>query len=250
MNIKQIFTFCALISLFVLSVVGCDSEETATNTPKVAYAKAGSTYDFGAYDKDTNYAKIPGSDTTWRDSVVSDPATIEGKANAITVMRGNGDTLTMAYETNGDVSINFPNGLNFQGLSLPDIGKGWWTIPYGSGKTNDTLFSQSTSLQVNFGGTPITLPVKVNIVANSLGSTTYTLNGKGYTTKQATITIYATASFGILTDKVTLEQEIHFAPEIGYFTTFDQTVLDFSNFIDMGNDGGSLQLLTAFSLKQ
>ena len=246
MNIKQLLAFCAFLSFAVLSVVGCDSEEDKPTPTTAAYAKAGSTYDFGAYDKDSNGAKLPGSDTTWRDSVVSDPDTIDLKANAITIMRGNGDTLTMAYEANGDVSINFPNGLNFQGLSLPDVGKGWWTIPFGSGKTNDTLFSQTTSIQVG----AITLPVKVNIVANSLGSGTYTLNGKGYANKQATVTIYAVANFGPITDKMTLKQEIHFAPEIGYFTTFDQTVTDRSKYIPMGNDGGSLQLLTSFSLKQ
>jgi hypothetical protein len=247
---KQCFSICAIISFTILGIIGCESEDPASNnTNAKVYANAGSTFDFVAYDKDTNYQKIDGSDTTWRDTVTTGPDSVDGKSKVITALRGNGDTLIMAYETNGDISINFPNGLTFAGISLPDVGKGWWTVPFGSGKTNDTLFSQMTSFEVVFGGTPITLPVKINIVANSLAPSTYTLNGKSYDVKRATVTIYASANFGIITDRMTVQQEIHFAPELGYFTTIDRTVLEFSNFIDMGNDGGRLEALIAFSLK-
>jgi hypothetical protein len=231
---KKIFFYFFILGS-VVNFVGCpNSGSNPTNSNPVTLGstvqpKVGSTFTFTTVSLDSNGNAISGSATTTVDSVVETGITYSGKTNVMHVASGVPGVYSTdnyySYESNGDISVNFPNA-----APLPP----WLSLPFhSSGATVqilvDSMIGQSRLVE---GDSVVTL-----------GTFNTTVNGMVLPTVKLKMTVFLqTTAGGITSSSSLLTTYYSIAPSIGYFTE----LLLPSNHIS-GN--GSDQTLISFRLK-
>jgi hypothetical protein len=247
---------CLSANLFV----GCSEDPVTDNTPKRAIPKKGSTYNYVRSERAATdpYAPVAGTDSTHMVTSQDNYISFSGKDTVITFLDVNtmnpsagADTMRIAYEGNGDISIYRGNGL--EGLPvLPVSIPVWWQLPFKS-KSAITIFDQILDITFDLGGVQVTVKKVTGTSIGSVTSSNLEINGKSYACDRAdvTFTVTGTATVGI-SIPVTLVFKTTYLlnEEIGYFAMFDtqnevpslaQTFLPPYNYI---------QVLTSFDVKK
>ncbi len=160
---KVFFVFVACLSANLF--IGCSEDPVTDNTPKRCIPKAGSTYTYVRTERANSspFATVSGTDTIHTVNSLANFATFAGKDTVISFVDVNTmntsaspDTMTIAYESNGDISIYRGNG--FEGLpaGLPITVPTWWTLPFKS-KTDITIINQAINLTFDLPGVNVTV---------------------------------------------------------------------------------------------
>jgi hypothetical protein len=234
--------------------IGCSEDPVTDNTPKRVIPKAGSAYTYVRTERGNTipFATVSGTDTIHIVTSVANFGPFAGKDTTISFVDINTmnssatpDTMTIAYENNGDISIYRGNGLEGlpPGLSIPI--PVWWTLPFKS-KADIEIINEAIGIAFDIYAID-----SVKGVAKGYSTTVnYTLNGKTYACDQADVTFTAYARItSPFTIPITLvfKTTYLFNEEIGYFVMFDtqNDVGLASSFIDPDNN---IQVLTSFSI--
>lgn len=251
----SVFVMCICASAFI----GCSEDTMMDMVPKRILPKAGSTYTYVRTEKAnaSPFATVSGSDTVHIVTSLANYTSFAGKDSVISFSDVNTmntaaapDTMTIAYESNGDVSIYRGNG--FEGLpdGLPISVPIWWTLPFKS-KTTVTIMEQVVGLTFDLGVVSVTID-SVNGVSKGAATTSnYTVGDKVYECDQADVTFTV---FGKVNTPFVVPVTLVFNTkyllneEIGYFILFDtQNDLGLaSNLFDPDNN---IQVLTSFIVK-
>jgi len=221
--------YLVLLSLLVLafSVTGCPNSGTNTNPPptlgSTQQPKTGSTYTYTSITIDAN-GNPTGSPHTLVDSVVQTGMSYSGKSNVTQVyetdVQGSYTVIYYNYESNGDISINFPNA-----APLPP----WLTLSvHSSGVTVQTLSDTTV------GGVRI---VEGDSIINT-GTFTYNINGTALAASKLKMVVFVQTTAGKTSSISQPPFYFAFAPLIGYFT---ELIITGSN--------GTDQKLVSYKLK-
>jgi hypothetical protein len=197
-------------------VAGCDSEDPGK--PRY-YAGQGTSFTYTRTDKNADGTTITGSDTTITAVVIEGVHHYEGKDTVITVVEGNFDTVRMAYEPNGDVSVY--GGLNFGGFPNPfaDTLPKWWKLPVAS-KGEVPIVSMDLNFSIDFPPIVITLK-KIVGVADYKTTEDIIVNGDRLTSSKVEVAFTLTASLSGLPSTLNFTRTYWFCDKIGYFTQVD-----------------------------
>jgi hypothetical protein len=248
MKIKQILTFCAILSVAGMSFIGCDSETTTTppdNTPKV-YAGTNSTYTYKKNYKDAS-GNVSGTDTAKTATVTEGPHSYGGKDTTITVIENGTDTTIMSYEANGNVSIYRGNGIPGAPVQVPV--PTWWTLSAGT-KDSLMIMDQTTDISFTING----INVKVNRVKGDAvwrSTENITVGAETLSCQKVDVVfnIYATI-MGILPATLKFNTSYYYSAKLGYFAKYDTQNTYPQQALDAGIDpGNSVQVLTSYSIK-
>jgi hypothetical protein len=154
-----------LIAAFALAFIaasfmsGCSSSSsTAPAAFSYTNPKPGTAYRYHVTTSDSTGGsaaiKTSGDSTS---IVVGSSLAYQGKTDVIAVLNDSGqassDTTFYRFESNGDVSVYVPSfgisvGTNHFVIFSP---KPWLTLPFGSQKTKDTLFTADTAIDFGLG---------------------------------------------------------------------------------------------------
>lgn len=246
---------CLSANLFI----GC-SEDPVDNTPKRVIPKAGSSYNYVRTERGstTPYATVSGTDTVHTVTSIANFTTFAGEDSTISFVDVNTmnasaphDTMTIAYQGNGDISIYRGNGLEGLPSGLPITVPIWWTLPFKS-KTDVMIMDQVIGLTFNVG-VEVTIDKVTGAAKSTATSVNYTLNGKTYVCDQAdvTFTVVGSVNAGFpLPLTLVFKTTYLFNEEIGYFVSFDtqnEVPSLASSLIDPDNN---IQVLTSFTVNK
>jgi hypothetical protein len=235
--------FLALLVL-ALFVAGCDSTGNGPAEVKKVYAGKDSRFTYNRQDKSDTGVPISGSDSTIIAVVVEGPHPFEGKDSVITVVENGTDTMHMAYEPSGDVSIY--SGLDLPGfaLLLGDTLPKWTTLPV---VTKGELPITSLDLDFTIDIAPLSVTIK-KIVAIADYKTTELIAVNGENLSSSKVEVLVTVNFELSGFPSTLNFRTGYwyASKIGYFSKFDITNDPLPIPGAMQN---SVKTLTSFSLK-
>lgn len=211
MNRYVIFLASALaLSLFT----SCDSSSNSTTPPPTyggnTFPKTGSTYNYDFYQTDSNGNNIENTYQQQTASVVADNQTYKGKSKVFQVA-DNGANNYYTYEQNGDVDIYLDQSAfgavaTFLGESFFSQ---WYLLPTASKLKGLILYDTTQTIDSQFGP----LEVRIQAIVGYIGEETLTVAGELLTAQKCKLTI--TGSIPIA-GTAKLEQEISFAPKIGY----------------------------------
>lgn len=247
---------CLSANLFI----GCSEDPVVDNTPKRCIPLAGSKYTYVRTERasTTPYATVSGTDTIHTVTSLANFASFSGKDTVISFADVNtmntsatADTMTITYESNGDISIYRGNGFEALPPGLPIPIPTWWTLPFKS-KTDVTIIDQVIGLTFNVG-IEVTIDKITGTAKSPATSVNYTLNGQKYECDQAdvTFTVVGTVNAGFpLPLSLVFKTSYLFSEELGYFVSFDtqnEVPSLASTLIDPDNN---LQVLTSFDVKK
>jgi hypothetical protein len=251
---KVVFACAAFVA--AIQFIGCSDDPTTTdNSPKRTIPKAGSSYTYVRTEKTPANVVISGSDSIHVVTSIGNFAPFQGKDSVISFVDVNTqnttatpDTMTIAYEGNGDISIYRGNG--FEGLppgvSL-DIIK-WWRLPFKS-KADVLIIDTTVNLSFTIGAISVSI-TKVNGVATGSATTeNVSINGTVYICDRADVTFTIIGSASGFPATLVFHTKYLFNEELGYFMFFDtdNNLGLAANFIDPDNN---LQVLTSFNVKK
>jgi hypothetical protein len=234
-------TVCLLIAVLGLFFVGCDSEDPAT--PK-CYAGKGSTFTYTRTDKKADGTIITGTDSTIVAEVIESVHPYENKDSVITVVEGSIDTVRMAYEPNGDVSVY--GGLNFGGFPNPfsDSIPKWWKLPTTS-KGEIPIASIDIDFSIDFP--PITITLKKIVgIADYKTTEDITVGSEKLSSSKVDVTFVLSANISGLPTTFNFIRTYWYCDKIGYFTKVDVHNDDLIAF-QLPN---YVQVLTSYNLKK
>jgi hypothetical protein len=235
---------CLSANLFI----GC-SEDPVDNTPKRAIPKKGSTYNYVRSERAATdpYAPVTGTDSTHMVTSQDNYASFDGKDTVIAFVDVNtmnpsagGDTMKIAYESNGDISI-----YRGTGIEIPV----WWKLPFKS-KTAVTIFDQTLDISFDLGGVQVTVNKVIGTSIGSITSSNLEINGKSYACDQADVTFTVSGTAFSFPVSLVFKTKYLLNEEIGYFAMFDtQNVIPpvAQSFLPPGN---YIQVLTSFDVKK
>ena len=231
-----------IISLFFLPVLlleityfqGCPNNGTTIiSIPKIQLGstqqpKVGSTFTFDSDSLDSNGIPTIGYASTPIDSVIQTGMSYSGKSNVMQVyetgFQGNSKDIYYNYESNGDISVNFPNA---EPLPL------WLNLPiHSTGATVQTLVdSMNGNVHIVEGDSVV-----------NVGIFNTTVNGKVLPTVEFKMTLFIQSTVaGVTSSSSVLTTFYSIAPSIGYFTELLMPTNHSGN--------GSDQILISFKLK-
>lgn len=204
--VSRNFLFAAF-ALASMTVVGCgdDPVNPGDNTTSVV-PKSGSIYNYTSY-KTVNGARVNGSDSTYRSSVVANARTFEGKSNVVTFFDGS-DSTYLAYESNGDVSLYATN----------DEGEGMWMkYPFAS-KTTFSLPEEVSYIEIGGGIDTVT----TKITAKHVGTQEVTVGSEKLATQKVEFELNIAHNWEGESGGSSFKTTFYYAPKIGMFARADE----------------------------
>ncbi|HVZ40302.1 MAG TPA: hypothetical protein VHI13_13565 [Candidatus Kapabacteria bacterium] len=181
-------------------------------------------------------------------------ATVQGKAGVIQYTEGV-DTLSMHFESNGDVSnlipaIEFPGGQAPPAPGLPSFSFAarWAVLPYGS-KTPQTVPPIDTTVSLTMQGFPLTIPVKGSGTSTYVGTEDITVGAEKISTQKAFVTYSVGFTIPLIGEgKITINDTLWFSPKLGMFVKDDGlTTGQFPQGLGRsGIMGGNYSILTSY----
>lgn len=215
---SKIFRYVSILS-FALLISGCAAETEpdfdggpVTNTkPPV-----GSTYTFHQVVAENN-GTLKSQDTVVYAVGIS-PVDIKGKSNIYVFANSVDpkDTRSIAYETNGNVSVLVP----LVTQSVQDVQ--WMTIPLtGSGGSKNLLLSEIET--TNSG---ITTNAKLLASASLVGTENISVNGKTYSAKKVKVTNTVTVTTAGIPVSTNDDDFFWWIPDLGFYGKSEEGGLD------------------------
>jgi len=251
-SIKQYFLLASLAVSTIVMISGCSSSTSTPtpNTPSNVYPAKGSSYTY-AFNQTDSSGNMIGSSSTVNASVTDSGQTFFLQGNSYTISSP-GDTNHFAYSGSNDALLYIENS-GASGL-LASVGdtilRRWINLST----------SSHTASQVILDSMPITVLVssfqiaaKVHLVASYFGSDSVHIgSGESLFVQHCRIVATATSDPSIfIPTPVTLTnmRDIYFAPKIGTFAK-ETTFTTIPSALGMpGNKGGTVQVLTSYTLK-
>lgn len=247
-------------------ITGCATEPNPPE-PLIHTPGSGSAYRFTNYAKDTTGTNIQSSETHSTRTIIATNATILGQGGVVQFREQNdtstgttADTVSMHYEGNGDVklfqpAVSFPNA-DFPappGIPLPNltIPARWVTFGFGS-KTQMTVPSYDTTVNLTLSGFPISLNVKATGTTSYIGTEDVMVGAEKIATQKGLLTVNVQFAAALLFNgSITTTDTVWFAPKLGMFVKDDaisRSVLP-AQFGPSGIMGGSYSVLTSYTMK-
>lgn len=259
---KTLAKFLFVCTVFAASnmFIGCSEDSTGTdNTPKRVIPKAGSTYTYTRTEKTPTGTTIAGTDTTHVVTSQSDFASFSGKDSVISFVDVNmmnssatPDTTTIAYESNGDISIYRGAGIDELPIALPITIPTWWQLPFKS-KGTITIMNETPNLSFTIGIFTIVLESISGVATGYANSENVSVAGQVFPCDKADVTFTITAKAnGILPLSIVMKTTYLFNESLGYFVSFD-TQNTFPDIVisQLGIDpGNNIQVLTGYNVKK
>lgn len=205
--------FCILLFFGCAATAEPDFDGGAVTNTKPAI---GSTYTF--HQSVTEHDGAAKSQDTVKYVVGISPVDIKGKSGAYVFANSQSpkDTRTIAYETNGNISILVP----LVTQSVQDVQ--WMTIPLtGSGGSKDLLLSEA---DVEIKG----VPTHVKLVANTalVSTENITVGSKTYTAKKVKVTNTITTTAGIVPISTNDDDFYWWIPDLGFYGKSEEGGID------------------------
>ncbi len=251
---KKILLSVLTVVIVSTGIISC-SEDPVTTTPPKVYCGDQSTFTYTVTLKDANGNIKPGTDTTYEAKVIGSHFSYQGKDTVIMVVERNTqdasaqpDTMHMAYEASGDVSLYRGQGLALPGgvaLPIPV----WWTLPMKS-KTTIPILSLDTNIVLNFGIATVTIN-RITINAESAASQTVTVGSTQLNCDVSNVVVTVNFLLFGAPNVITLKTSYFFSDKIGFFAKYD-VVNTFPPLIitALGIDPGNyVEVLTSYNLK-
>lgn len=232
-----------LFAIFSVISSGCGNSGSTDNTTTGGgsnyggnyFPKVGTTYTYQGYQTDSMGMKVPGSDTAWTATVISDNANFMGKSKVFQV-DDNGTKNYYTYEDNGDVDLYLDqSSLGLFSFFIGNYLNQWFTFPTASHIKGLIVFDSTISLP-GFGDIEI------------IGRIDYLGEEELVVGIERHIATKCALKVSSLLFKY--EQTFRFVPEIGYFAkmTTSTSLLSLPG-LGGGFTSGSDQTLIAYSLK-
>ncbi|MBS1913936.1 MAG: hypothetical protein JST22_18250 [Bacteroidetes bacterium] len=247
-------TAAAIAAAASLIAAGCSKPIAGPSEPLIHTPKAGSTFLFHTYAKDTLGKEDPATDTVSARIVTSTNATVAGKTGVIQYKEA-ADTLSMHFEDNGDVSNLIP-AITFPGNQAPPTPQTpsfsfparWAVLPYGS-KTPQTVPPIDTTVSFPVQGVPLAIPVKGSGTSTYVGTEDLTVGSEKIGTQKAFVTYNVGFTIPFVGDgKITISDTLWFSPKLGMFVKDDGlTTAQYPQGLGRsGIQGGSFSILTSY----
>lgn len=256
MRTNKLAVFSLLVVLCIgVTFVGCSEtpSDPPDTTPKKTIPKSGSTYSYTRTEKEPDGTNTANTDSTHIVTSQSDVAAFAGKDSVVTfidknTMRAsdNGDTMTIAYETNGDISIYRGNGIPGVPIPIPIEIPTWWTLPLKS-KTAVTIIDLDTNIAINLGILTVNV-TKVTGIASYIGAEPFLINGVDQKPERSDVIFSVKTSQGI---DLTLRTSYWFSEKAGYFTQTETVNTYPSALITLAGlkPDNNVQILTGYTVK-
>lgn len=243
MKIQQLLSVLALACCLIIA--GCDSDGGGPISQPRVYAGKDSRFTYTKTDKTAEGTPIFGTDTTIVAVVAEGVHSFQGKDSVITVIENGQDTMHMAYEPNGDVSLY--GGFDLGGFPNPfgDTIPKWWTLPV---VTKGELPIMSLDLDFTIDMPPISVTIK-KLTAIADYKTTEQIDLGSEKLSSGKIEVVFTVNFELsgFPSSLNFRTTYWYSDKIGYFSKFDiqNDQLPIGGF----DPGNFVQVLTSYSLK-
>lgn len=247
-------------------ITGCATEPGPE--PPIRTPGTGSSYKFSNHAKDTTGAIIPNSETRTTRTIISTNTTLMGESNVVQFRETNdtstnsaaADTVSMHYEANGDVklfqpAITFPNddfpappGVPFPNISIPAR----WVLFGFTSKSQVTIPSYDTTVNITFSGFPISLNVKATGTTSYIGTEDLMIGGEKVATQKGLLTVNMQLSAALLfSGSFKTTDTVWFAPKLGMIVKDDAITTSVlpAQFGPSGIVGGTHSVLTSYTIK-
>lgn len=256
---KVFFVCVACLSANLL--IGCSEDPAVDNTPKRVIPQGGSSYTYTRTERTNTdpYPTVSGTDTVHTVTSAANFTSYEGKDTVITFVDINTmnssatpDTMKIAYEANGDISIYRGDGIEGLPDVIPITIPKWWTLPFKS-KANITIINESPN--VEFSIPPFTVKIEsvIGIATAYSNSENVVVAGQTFACDKSDVTFTISAKVNnALSVPIIFRTSYLFNESLGYFVSFDTK----NNFPDilissLGVDpDNNIQVLTSFDVKK
>lgn len=258
MNNRTPLLTALTVAFTLIMFVGCSDDPTGDSTPKRVIPKSGSTYTYTRTEKTPTGTTIAGTDTTHVVTSLSDFVSFSGKDSVISFVDVNmmnssatPDTTTIAYESNGDISIYRGAGIDELPIALPITIPTWWQLPFKS-KSTVTILNDTSKPSFTIGIFTIVIESISGVATGYANSENVNVAGQVFPCDKAdvTFTIMAKAN-GLISLPIVMKTTYLFNESLGYFVSFDtQNSLPDIVISQLGIDpGNNIQVLTGYNVK-
>ena len=220
------YTFRNLIIAASCSIfcfmTGCDSGSDAPPQTVKTYPGVGSTFEFKKTPLDNNgNAYTPYPDSTRMLVVIEGPHSFAGKDSVITYVENSTDTIRIAMEKDGDISLYMPKGIQWETkstLRTPQLPV-WWPLPVKSGKKIEfaSIDTSATIYQGNVGYTFKHFTATSSFISKE---GPYYVAEKDATLRKVELVFKYDYDYLNTSGTLTFKYPFIFAEEIGYFTSY------------------------------
>jgi hypothetical protein len=228
MNLRK--DLLPLLLVGAMFTQSCKEESTGpgtggnNNTTKVE-AKAGSSFTFDSTSSESNST---GSITY---DFAKDDLTFGDRTNVRLVMNGADTAMIFAYNTDGSISMFFPNDPEM----VETFGAGTWLrVPVSGGAGQELTVIDTTIIDPEF---PIPLAIKLKFTTSHVGSSTVTVSGKSYAAHN--VKLVTESNFFVSTVS---ENIFTWVPELGFYAKMQ------GSSESMGTTSTNSETLTSFTL--
>ena len=231
-----------LLALFAISLLcSCGSVDPAVDYGGNTFPKSGTTYTYHYHAVDSTGATVPGSDTDWTATVISDNANYMGKEKVFQV-DDNGTKNYYTYEHNGDVDL-YLDPTAFGAASIvnsPSYFARWYTFPTVSHTMGVTVLD--TTLTVTLPNFPLPVGINIKGTIGYVSEETITVGSESFKAQKCEFKVSAIALGSVTV--FSYIQDISFVSKIGYLakSTTNTTFVG-------GSPSGDFRVLTSYALK-